>query len=240
MKTVSRGCLAVVAAVAVSMLLLNVPARVDAETKITIYPGMEILQGPTVCKVSFVETRLRLAITTNRCNGVSEVSDRRHNVVGTVIRASHDVADFSAAGSSMLAVEYEVIALADGVSPSDLLPTGRRLVSRPVLDVRPGQAVCYIPDGAGEVCGSIGSIGNGRFVVDKAGVDKRDIGAPLYSLTGGDQAVILGLVESIRGGALAAESWHAVMQQVVTDARVSGVRQPVHLISHRVNRKSGR
>jgi hypothetical protein len=47
-------------------------------------------------------------------------------------------------------------------------------------------------------------------------------------------------VETIRGPALAAESWHAVMQQVVTDARVSGVRQPVHLISHRVNRKSGR
>jgi hypothetical protein len=58
-------------------------------------------------------------------------------------------------------------------------------------------------------------------------------------MTGGDQAVILGLVESIRGGALEAESWHAVMKQVVTDARVSGVRQPVHLISHRVNRKSG-
>jgi hypothetical protein len=190
-------------------------------------------------QVSFVETRLRPAITTNRCNGASVVSDRRHYVVGTVVRTSHDVADDSAADFSMQAVEYEVIALADGVSPSDLLPTGRRLVARPGLDVRPRQAVCYVPNGAGEVCGSIGSIGNGRFVVDKAGIDKRDIGAPLYFMTGGDQAVILGLVESIRGGALEAESWHAVMKQVVTDARVSGVRQPVHLISHWGNRKSG-
>ena len=103
MKTVSRGCLAVVAAVAVSMLAQCARTR-DAETKITIYPGMEILQGSTVCKVSFVETRLTLAIT----------------------------------------------------------------------------------------CGSIGSIRIGPFVVDKAGIDKRDIGAPLDSMPGGDQAVIRG------------------------------------------------
>jgi metal-sulfur cluster biosynthetic enzyme len=49
MKTVSRGCLAV-AAVAVSMLLLNVPARVDAETKITIIPAWKFCRAQRYAK----------------------------------------------------------------------------------------------------------------------------------------------------------------------------------------------
>lgn len=119
----------------------------------------------------------------------------------------------------MLPVEYEVIALGPGVVASDVLPTGRQLRSAPGLRAQPGLPVCQFRRAAGQRCGSISSVGNGRFIIADVAVDSRDFGGPVYALTDDNAAVIVGLFEGMWGSAPAMESWQAVMQQVYIDGR---------------------
>ena len=224
-----RGhCCRIAIAVAFAGVVFGGTGKVSADIGVMAFPGMEIHQGSTVCMVGLVEPRLRIALTTGQCDGgASVVTDRDHNVVGTVVLARRQAADEPAADNAMLPVEYEVIALAPDVTATDLLPTGRRLQSAPGLRAQPGLPVCQFRRSAGQSCGSVSSVNNGRFVVADMAVDNRDFGGPVYALTDDNGAVIVGLFEGMWKSAPQVESWQVIMQQVYIDSRSHGQEQPL-------------
>lgn len=176
--------------------------------------------------VGFVEPRLRVAMTSGQCGSEdSAVTDHQGNPVGTVVLARRQAPEDAAANGAMLPVEYEVIALGPTVAASDVLPTGRQLRSSPGQRAQPGLPVCQFRRAAGQQCGSISSVGNGRFTVAGVAVDSRDFGGPVYALTDDGPAVIVGLFEGIWGSAPEMESWQAVMQQVYVDGRAHNQQQ---------------
>ncbi len=219
-----RGRLAIAFAFAVMVVGSASPA--SANPGVTVFPGMEIRQGGTVCMVGFVEPRLRVAITSGQCgSGESGVTDHDGNPVGTVVLARRQAADDAAANGAMLPVEYEVIALGPTATASDVLPTGRQLRSAPDLRAQPGLAVCQFRRAVGQRCGSISSVSNDRFMIADVAVDSRDFGGPVYALTDDNGAVIVGLFEGMWGSAPEMESWQAVMQQVYIDGRAQNQQQ---------------
>ncbi|OBI84012.1 hypothetical protein A9X01_20055 [Mycobacterium asiaticum] len=214
------------------MFWLSSPARVDAETKVPVHPGMAIHQAQTACTLGFVETRLRMAITVGRCSGLAVIRDGQQNVVGTVVRTSHDVASAQFATSPPPAVGYQVIALGAHVSATDTLPNGRQLRIAPGVAVQPGLAVCHLQAPAGESCGSVAAVSNGRFVIPGTTVGDRELGGPVYTVAADNSAVLVGLLERDAVGAVEASSWRAVMQQLAADARALSPPQPaVRLVS---------
>lgn len=190
----------------------------------TMYPGMQIYQGGAACMVGFVEARLRVAVTTGQCDEGSLVTDRDKKMLGTVVVARRQNTDDSLQAAG--AVEYEVIAVAPDVTATDLLPTGRQLRSTPALSARQGLPVCQLRVSAGQKCGIVGPVGNGRFTIADMAVDGRDFGGPVYALTDDGGAVMVGLYEGIWRSAPTIESWQAVMAQVYIDTRSRGGQQP--------------
>ncbi len=228
MEAVYGRCCRLGIAFAFAAMVLAAPGRANADPGITVFPGMEIHQGTAVCMVGLVEPRLRVALTSGQCDGgASAVTDRDHNVIGSVVLARRQSADEPVADSTMLPVEYEVIALAPGTTASDLLPTGRHLRSTPGLRAQPGLPVCQFRRSEGQRCGSVSSVGNGRFVMSDMAVDTRDFGGPVYAVTDDNGAVIVGMFEGMCKSAPKLETWEAVMQQVYIDAGSHSQQQPL-------------
>ncbi|MCV7310169.1 hypothetical protein [Mycobacterium paraffinicum] len=226
MEAVSCRCGRLAFAFVFAVMVAGSPSPASADPAVTVFPGMEIRQGDTVCMVGLVEPRLRVAVTSGQCErGVSEVTDRDGNPVGTVALARRQTADDTAANGAMLPVEYEVIALGAYVTPSDVLPTGRQLKSSPGLRAQPGLPVCQYRRAGGQWCGSISSVSGGRFIIADVTVDSRDFGGPVYALTDDNSAVIVGLFEGVWGSVPEMESWQAVMQQVYIDGRSQNQQQ---------------
>lgn len=231
-KTTCGGCLPLAVTFALSMFWFSSPARVDAETKVPVHPGMAIHQGQTACTLGFVETRLRMAITVGRCSGLAVIRDRQQNVIGTVVRTSHDVASAQFATSAPPALGYQVIALDAHVSATQTLPNGRQLRIAPGVEVQPGLAVCLPQPPAGESCGSVAAVSNGRFVIPRTKVDDGDIGGPVYTVAADNSALLVGLLERDAGGAVEASSWRALMKQLAADAwTLSAQQTAVRLVS---------
>lgn len=226
MENLGRRWCRLAVAPAVVVLLFSAPGSVTADPGITIFPGMEIRQGSAVCMLGMVEPRLRVALTSGQCDGgQSMVTDRDGKPIGDVVLGRRQVDTQSATDTSMSPVEYEVIALARNVTASDLLPTGRRLLSTPGLRVEPGLPVCQLRRSTGQRCGSVGTVSNGRFAMGDMVVDGRDFGGPVYALTDDNNAVIVGLYEGMWRGSPQFESWQAVMAQVYIDGHSTGAQQ---------------
>ncbi|ORB86193.1 hypothetical protein B1987_23205 [Mycobacterium kansasii] len=214
-------------AVAIALALaFSAAAPAQASPGVTVFPGMEIHQGATVCMVGFVEPRLRIALSAGRCDDAPTVTDSHANVVGSVVLARRASVSEPVAADSASAVEYEVIALAPEVTTTQLLPGGRRLESIPGFTVQPALPVCHNTISAGQMCGRIGSVGNDGFAITGMIADPRDVGGPVYTLTDDNRAVIVGLLDGVRGTALWAQSWQAVMRQLYIDAQSAGATQP--------------
>ena len=112
MEAFSCRCGRLAIAFAFAVMVVGSASPASANPGVTVFPGMEIRQGGTVCMVGFVEPRLRVAITSGQCgSGESGVTDHDGNPVGTVVLARRQAADDAAANGAMLPVEYEVIAL---------------------------------------------------------------------------------------------------------------------------------
>ncbi|WP_156750126.1 hypothetical protein [Mycobacterium sp. E2479] len=204
---------------ALTAMLFAAPGPAAADPGSTVYPGMEIHQGSTVCMVGLVEPRLRVALTSGQCDGgQSVVTDRDRKPIGNVVLGRRQDDADSTAEVSMLPVEYEVIAIAPDVTASDVLPTGRRLGSAPGMRAQPGMPVCQLRSATGQLCSSVGWVGNGRFAITDMVSDSRDYGGPVYTLTDEHNALIVGLVEGIWKSSPQIESWQAVMAQVYIDS----------------------
>jgi len=205
-------------AFALALTASGAPGQADASPGPSAFPGMEIHQGNAVCMVGLVEPKLRIALTTGQCDGgASVVTDRDGNVIGSVLVARRQATTDAAADSAMQPVEYEVVALAPEVNATDLLPIGRRLRSSPDLRAEPGLSVCQLRSSTGQACGSVGSVSNGRFVLADVAADGHDLGGPVYALTDGGDAIIVGLFEGTWRSTPEVESWQAVMQQLCVD-----------------------
>jgi hypothetical protein len=205
-------------------LLLGVPGQAAADPGGTVFPGMEIHQGSTVCMVGLVEPRLRVAMTSGQCDGgQSVVTDRDRRPIGNVVLGRRQV-DADSAADTLPPVEYEVIAIAPDVTATDVLPTGRHLGSAPDTRAQPGMPVCQLR-ATGQRCGSVSSVGDGRFAITDMVSDSRDFGGPVYTLTDEHNALIVGLVEGIWKSVPQIESWQAVMAQVYIDSHTYSPQQ---------------
>lgn len=225
MEELGRRLRRLAAASAFTTLLLGSPVQAAADPGGTIFPGMEIHQGSTVCMVGLVEPRLRVALTSGQCDGgQSVVTDRDRKQIGNVVLGRRQV-DAASAADTLLPVEYEVIAIAPDVTASDVLPTGRHLGSAPDMRAQPGMPVCQLRSATGQRCGSVSSVGNGRFAITDMVPDSRDFGGPVYTLTDEHNALIVGLVEGIWKSAPQIESWQAVMAQVYIDSQTYSPQQ---------------
>ncbi|WP_406816488.1 hypothetical protein [Mycobacterium sp. M23085] len=216
--------------------LVAAPAQAAADPARTVFPGMEIRQGSAVCMVGVVEPRLRVALTSGQCDGgQSLVTDRDRKPVGSVVLGRRQVDPDSTADTSMLPVEYEVIAIAPDVTATDVLPTGRHLGSAPGMRAQPGMPVCQLRRATGQRCGSVSSVSNGRFAITDMASDSRDFGGPVYTLTADNNAVIVGLVEGTWKSSPQIESWQAVMAQVYIDSHTYSPQKqqppPLRMIS---------
>ncbi|GAB1815753.1 Rv1815 family serine proteinase [Mycobacterium sp. MUNTM1] len=221
-----RWCRLAIASAAATMFF-SAPGQAVADPGATVFPGMEIRQGNTVCMVGLVETGLRVALTSGQCDGGQPVvTDRDRKPIGNVVLGRRQVDVDSTADTSMLPVEYEVIAIAPGVTPSDVLPTGRHLGSAPGMRAQTGMPVCQLRSATGQRCGSVSSVGNGRFAITDMASDSRDFGGPVYTLTDDNNAVIVGLVEGTWRSSPQIESWQAVMAQVYIDSHTYSPQQP--------------
>ncbi|ASW91478.1 Rv1815 family serine proteinase [Mycobacterium marseillense] len=226
MEKIGRRWYRLAVAPAATMMLIGAPGWAAADPGVTAFPGMEIRQGNTVCMLGMVEPRLRVALTSGQCDGgQSMVTDRDRNPIGDVVLGRRQVDTESASDTSMLPVEYEVIALAGNVTASDVLPTGRQLRSVPGLRAQPGLPVCQLRRSTGQRCGSVSTVTNGRFAMADMVVDGRDFGGPVYALTDDNKAVIVGLYEGMWKSSPQFESWQAVMAQVYIDSHSTGAQQ---------------
>ncbi len=196
-----------------------------SDTGVTVFPGMQIHQGDTTCMVGFVQLRLRVALTTGQCDEGPLVTDRDGHLVGAVTLARRQVA-VDASASATLPVEYEVITLAPAVTATDVLPTGRHLREAPTLDAQQGLPVCQVRVSAGQRCGSIGPVSNGRFEIADMAVDNRDFGGPVYALTDDGDAAMVGLYEGMWRSTPELETWQAVMRQLYIDSHSRGDQRP--------------
>jgi hypothetical protein len=210
-------------AVAVTLCGVATPAQAGADPGVTAFPGLEIHQGNTVCTLGFVELSLRIALTTGQCDGGSVVTDSHGRTLGTVVTARRaaeaPAAEGSAPGPN---VEYEVVGLAEDVTATDTLPTGRQLLSKPGVLAQPADATCHFGIATGETCGRVSSVKDDRMVITGMAADQRDIGGPVYELADDNHAVIVGLLEDVSNSTVTAESWPAAMQQLFMDTRAPG------------------
>jgi hypothetical protein len=114
--------------------------------------------------------------------------------------------------------DYEGIALAGDVMPSNVLPGGRPLVSDPSVTIQKGQAVCHFGVATGESCGTVEAVNNGWFTMSH-GVQSHpgDSGGPVYLAPPGGPGQIVGIFNSMWGDFPAAVSWRTTSEQVHQD-----------------------
>lgn len=214
---------------------IGAPAQALGDAGVAVFPGMEIHQGNTVCTLGWVDPRLRVAMTTGRCDGGPTVTDKDSNVLGTVTVARHDTTHGTEVDASTPDVEYELIKLAPEVTATDVLPTGRQLQSSPGLRAQSAEPLCHFGISTGESCGQVSSAINGWFTVADMANGEGDVGGPVYAVGDDNRAVILGFFEGSGGTSPQVESWQAVMHQLAVDIGPSddaGVRVVSQLTRH--------
>ncbi len=208
----------VVLAVAAVAALTTLAPAATADSGVTVFPGMEIRQGSTVCTLGFVDPVARIAFSAGHCRGSGTVTDRAGRFIGVVANSRDNTPNGTVVRTDQVIADYETIALADGVAASTVLPGGRRLVVDPDARLAPGQPICHFGAITSETCGTVERINNGWFTMHNGVISRRgDSGGPVYTLAGNDTAVIAGLFNSTWGDLPAAVSWEATGQQVLQD-----------------------
>lgn len=140
------------------------PATASADP-VLVFPGMEIRQDNHVCTLGYVDPALKIAFTAGHCRGGGAVTSRDYKVIGHLRAFRDNTPSGSTVATHELIADYEAIVLADDVTASNILPSGRALESRPGVVLHPGQAVCHFGVSTGETCGTVESVNNGWFTM---------------------------------------------------------------------------
>lgn len=145
-----------------------------------------------------------------------------YKVIGHLRAFRDNTPSGSTVATHELIADYEAIVLADDVTASNILPSGRALESRPGVVLHPGQAVCHFGVSTGETCGTVESVNNGWFTMSHGVLsEKGDSGGPVYLAPDGGPAQIVGIFNSVWGGFPAAVSWRSTSEQVHADLGVT-------------------
>lgn len=150
------------------------PATASADP-VLVFPGMEIRQDNHVCTLGYVDPALKIAFTAGHCRGGGAVTSRDYKVIGHLRAFRDNTPSGSTVATHELIADYEAIVLADDVTASNILPSGRALESRPGVVLHPGQAVCHFGVSTGETCGTVESVNNGWFTMSTACSVRRGI-----------------------------------------------------------------
>lgn len=204
------------------MPALSIPAaRADP---VLVFPGMEIRQDTHLCTLGYVDPALRVAFTAGHCRGSGPVTDKDGALIGNLATFRDNTPSGATVATDQLIADYEAIVLADGVTPSNVMPGGRALGSDPGLVVQPGEAVCHFGVITGESCGRVEQVNNGWFTMSHSVISQNgDSGGPVYIGTGGGSTLLVGMFTSIWGDDPAAVSWRDTTQQVREDVGVTNL-----------------
>src|SRR5947209_4643708 len=126
---------------------------------------MEIRQGTNLCTLGYVEPTLRIAVTAGHCRANAAVTDKDGNTIGTLAMFRDNTPNGTTVATNDSINDYEGITLAPDVTPTNVLPGGRSLVSDPGMTVHVGQSVCHFGISTGETCGNIEAVNNGWFTM---------------------------------------------------------------------------
>lgn len=174
------------------------------------------------CTLGYVDPALKIAFTAGHCRGGGAVTSRDYKVIGHLRAFRDNTPSGSTVATHELIADYEAIVLADDVTASNILPSGRALESRPGVVLHPGQAVCHFGVSTGETCGTVESVNNGWFTMSHGVLsEKGDSGGPVYLAPDGGPAQIVGIFNSVWGGFPAAVSWRSTSEQVHADLGVT-------------------
>lgn len=177
---------------------------------------------PRLCTLGYVDPALKIAFTAGHCRGGGAVTSRDYKVIGHLRAFRDNTPSGSTVATHELIADYEAIVLADDVTASNILPSGRALESRPGVVLHPGQAVCHFGVSTGETCGTVESVNNGWFTMSHGVLsEKGDSGGPVYLAPDGGPAQIVGIFNSVWGGFPAAVSWRSTSEQVHADLGVT-------------------
>jgi hypothetical protein len=199
-------------------------APAQADTGLTVSPGMEIHQAGNLCTLGFVDPVARIAYSAGHCGGAGPVTDKDGHFIGMVTNSRDNTPNGTVVRTDQVISDYETIALAAEVTPSSVLPDGRQLVVDPTVALVQGAPVCHFGVVTGESCGAIERVNNGWFTMFNGVVSKKgDSGGPVYAPAGDGKAAIVGLFNSTWGDLPAAVSWQATGQQVREDTAVINV-----------------
>ena len=196
-------------------------APVAADPGVVVYPGMEILQGPNVCTLGYVDPGLRVAFTAGHCRGQGPVTDAGGRTIGNLAVYRDNTPNGATVRTDQLIADYGAIVLNSDVGVNNILPNGRPLDTDPGRVAQPGQPICHFGIITGESCGTVEGVNNGWFTMTNGVISQKgDSGGPVYVIEG-DRAVMLGLFNSTWGSFPAAVSWQSTGDQVREDLGVS-------------------
>lgn len=111
-------------------------------------------------------------------SGRGAVTSRDYKVIGHLRAFRDNTPSGSTVATHELIADYEAIVLADDVTASNILPSGRALESRPGVVLHPGQAVCHFGVSTGETCGTVESVNNGWFTMSHGVLSEKGDSGP--------------------------------------------------------------
>src|SRR5689334_22731459 len=180
------------------MALPSAPAQADPN--VLVFPGMEILQGTTVCTLGYVDPDMRVAFTAGHCRGSGAVHDRDGRFVGNQAFFRDNTPDGATIDTNHQIADWEAISLAPDVQVNNVLPSGRALVTDAGIAPSPGLAVCHFGIVTQESCGTIQAVYNGWFTMANGVVSQKgDSGGPVYVVSPDGRAAIVGMFNSTWG-----------------------------------------
>ncbi|HEX5142229.1 MAG TPA: hypothetical protein VFW21_00020 [Mycobacterium sp.] len=184
----------------------------------TVYPGMQIRQGNTLCTLGYVDPVARVAFSAGHCDTEGRVTDGANHTIGTTSVARDNTPDGAVVTTDQTIIDYEAISLAPDVQINTVLPAGRPLVVQPGRPLAPGQQICHYGAVTNETCGTVDRVFNGWFTMTNGVVSQKgDSGGPVYAIEG-NRAVLMGLFNCTWGAFPAAVSWQAAGEQLRADA----------------------
>lgn len=193
------------------------PAPADA-SPVPVYPGMEIRQDTNLCTLGYVEPTLRIAVTAGHCRASGTVTDRDGNFIGSLAMYRDNTPNGATVSTNDSITDYEGVTLAPDVTPTNVLPGGRALVTDPSVTIQAGQPVCHYGVVTHETCGTVEAVYNGWFTMTHGVLSQKgDSGGPVYTTTDDGRAVLIGIFNSTWGEFPAAVAWTSIRQQISED-----------------------